>query len=165
MTPTADAISEVLAPAAPAGVRLDDGEVVLMALRQHWSVPMALGGAPSLLLLAFLGTLTLGRPTALPSALLGMLTALALTPLIAALLRHATRHYVLTDRRALLRHGRDVRWVSLPAVRAVETNALPGKPGDVRFRSAQGILVWSRVPQAHAAAAAAREAIERYGRG
>ena len=165
MTPAADAISDVLAPAAPAGVRLDDGEVVLMSLRQHWSVPMALGGAPSLLLVAFLGTLSFGRQTPMPPTLLGILTALALTPLIAAMLRHATRRYVLTDRRVMLRHGRDVRWVALPAVHAVETNAPAGKPGDVRFRSAQGVLVWHRVPDARAAAAAAREAVDRYGRG
>ena len=68
MTPAADAIPEVAPPVAPdAGVRLDDGEIVLFATRQHWSVPMLLGGAPSLLLLGFLALLALQRPSPMPS--------------------------------------------------------------------------------------------------
>lgn len=165
MTPAADAIPEVVPPVAPAsGVRLDDGEIVLFATRQHWSVPMLLGGAPSLLLLGFLALLALQRSTPMPSSILGVLSGLAVTPLFVAMARHTLRRYVLTDRRVIVRHGRDVRWVTLGAVREVQASSEPGRPGDVRFRSAQGGLVWPRVPDAAAAAELAREAVDRYGR-
>jgi len=165
VTPAADAIQEVAPPVAPAsGVRLDDGEIVLLATRQHWSVPMLLGGAPSLLLLGFLAILAIQRSAPMPSSVLGVLAGLAVTPLVVAMARHTLRRYVLTDRRVIVRHGRDVRWIALTAVREVEASSESGRPGDVRFRSAQGVLLWPRVPDAAAAAEIAREAIDRYGR-
>ncbi len=147
------------------GVRFDDGEIVILAVRQHWSVPATLGGGPTLVLLGFLAVLSGQRATALPSSLSGVLLALAVTPMIAALIRHWARRYVLTDRRVIVRHGRDVRWVALPAVKRVETNAAAGRAGDVVFRSEQGVLVWPRVGDAQAVAETAREAVERYGIG
>lgn len=166
MTPTAEVIADVIPPAPRvAGVRLDGGEIVIIALRQHWSVPAIVGGAPAALLLATLASLTLSRSSPMPSGMMGVLAGLALTPLLVALFRHAGRWYVLTDRRVIVRHGRDVRWVALGAVQKVDCSALAGKVGDVVIRSAQGVLVWPRVPDAHAGAAAVSEAVERYGRG
>ena len=165
MTPAVDAIPEVIPPVAPgAGVRLDDGEIVLFATRQHWSVPLLLGGAPSLLLLGFLAVLTIQRQSPMPSTILGVLSGLAVAPLVVAMARHTLRRYVLTDRRVIVRHGRDVRWIALAGVRAVDANTPPGRPGDVRFRGSQGGLLWPRVPDAAGAAEIAREAVDRYGR-
>lgn len=164
MTPAADAITDVVAtPARIPGVRLDDGELVLLTLRQHWSVPATAGGAPAVLLLVTLFALTLSSASAMPAGMLGVLVGLALTPLLVALMRHATRWYVLTDRRVIVRHGSDVRWVALGGIRKVDCSAPPQRAGDVLFHSAQGVLVWPRVPDAYAAAAAASEAVERYG--
>ena len=99
----------------------------------------------------------------MPSTILGGLAGLAVAPLVVAMARHALRRYVLTDRRVIVRHGRDVRWITLTGVRAVDAPTPPGRPGDVRFRGAQGGLLWPRVPDAAGTAEIAREAVERYG--
>jgi len=168
MTPAAGAITDAPNPAdlaPPAGVRLDDGEIVILSLRQHWSAPALAGLGPTLLLAAALALLSAGRAASMPPRVAAMLWALALVPLLVALFRHLTRRYVLTDRRVMVRDGFSSRWVSLDGVRAVECRAPENRPGDIRYRTEAGVMLWTRIPRAAEHARVASEAVERYGRG
>lgn len=149
------------------GVELGDGETVLFTTRQHWSVPVLSGLVPSAGLGLFLSLLVTQRPTSLPPRILGTLVVLALVPLMASAMRFALRRYVLTDLRVIVRDGRGFTQIPLSAVRRVETDAgpQPERPGDVRFESDQGVMMWTRVPRAARVAEIANEAVRLYGRG
>lgn len=163
MSPAAGAITDAAAPPASAGVRLDDGEVVILSLRQHWSAPALAGLGPTVILVAALAALSAGRATPMPSRVAAMLWALALVPLLVALFRHLARRYVLTDRRVIVSDGFSARWVGLDAVKAVECREPEDRPGDIRFRTTSGVMLWARAPRAAEHARVASEAVERYG--
>lgn len=165
MTPTAEAVLDGADARLPAGVRLEDGEVVILAVRQHWSAPVLSGVVPTVALALVLGVLTARRSAPMPANILGVMSALTLLPLLVSLLRHATRRYILTDRRVILGEGRRFRQISLGSVREVLVHVPGGTngPGDVGFRSEEGVMVWSRCARARETAMIAEEAVARYG--
>jgi hypothetical protein len=166
MSPSAEVISGADEPARGAGVELQDGEIVILSLRPHWSGPLYTGLIPTLALGLALAALSAVRTSPLPPRLTGVLAALALVPLLASVFRHTMRRYVLTDRRVVVRDGIRTRQISLSSVRAVmvDDRLGEGSPGDVTFRSEQGVLMWQRAPEATEVARIASDAVHRYGR-
>jgi hypothetical protein len=166
MTHGADAITDAEAQAAPPGVALQDGEIVILSIRPHWSGPLYTGLIPTLVLGLALAVLSSVRTTPMPARITGFLAALALAPLLLGILRYALRRYVLTDRRVIVRDGMRHQQVALSSVKRidVEERVREAAPGDVTFRSDEGILVWSRAPEAREVRRIASEAVERYGR-
>ncbi len=166
MTSGADAILDAGAAADPPGVALQDGEIVILSIRPHWSGPLLMGLIPTLILGASLALLSSLRSTPAPSRLMGFLAALALAPLLVGVLRHALRRYVLTDRRVIVRDGIRHQQIPLSSVERIDVDVrgVEGSPGDVAFRSDEGILVWSRAPEAREVQRIAHEAVERYGK-
>jgi len=148
------------------GIELGDGETVLYTTRKDWSVPVMSGLLPSAGLGLFLLLLVAQRPTALPPRILGTLVVLALVPLMASAMRFTLRRYVLTDLRVIVRDGRGFTQIPLTSVHRVDTEeSQPERPGDVRFQSDHGVMVWTRVPRAGRVVEIASEAVRLYGRG
>jgi len=167
MTPAAEAIAGAEGGARALGVALQDGEIVIISTRPHWSGPLYTGLIPTLGLGLVLAALSAARPAPLSPRLAGAFAALALAPLLASVFRYSLRRYVLTDRRVILRDGLRYRQVPLSSVRAVmvDERLAEGAPGDVTFRTDQGVMIWARSPEAVEAARIASDAVRRYGRG
>lgn len=158
-----------------ADIELHSGETIILAVRAHWllflaSVLPALVGV-ALVSVVLLGVqLSFGPGLVGPVAIgLGLVGALAVT---GAYLEQRNRLYVLTDRRVIRRSGAlRVRLAQMALtdidtveVREGSSGAAPDRVGILVFSGPGGKLAWEFVPEPRRIRAAAREAIDRYGR-
>ncbi|MFG0275246.1 MAG: hypothetical protein ACF8QF_09330 [Phycisphaerales bacterium] len=156
-------------------IELHSGETVILAVRAHWLLFFA-SVLPVLVGVALVSIVLLGvqisfgpgtaRPVVIGLALVGVLGV------VFAFLEQRNRLYILTDRRIIRRSGAlrvRIGEVALPDIDTVEVREgasgdAPDRVGILIYSGASAKMAWEFVPEPRRIRAAAREAIERYGK-